>query len=135
MTAFHFSLIGIVSLFIHVTLSSQTVPMDSTVNAKFTFVERMPSFPGGDKAMVNFIQQNLIYPPNARENKMEGDVIVQVLINKDGSISSPVVHKSLSPECDIEALRIISIMPLWIPGSHNGKQLNIRFTIPVKFKL
>ena len=101
----------------------------------FYFVEKMPAFPGGYESMISFIESHLIYPESAKKDKIEGTVVVQFVVDSNGYIVRPKINKSLTNDCDKEALRIIKIFPRWEPGVHNNKPVNISFTLPVRFKL
>lgn len=84
---------------------------------------------------MKWLTKNLSYPVIAQQQKIQGKVLVSFIINKDGTISSPKVVKSVSPELDREALRVIRIMPKWKPGEDHGKPCRTYFCIPVVFKL
>jgi protein TonB len=101
----------------------------------YTFVQQQPSFPGGLPALYEFLGDNLEYPEKARENRVTGTVIVQFVVETDGSITDLYVARSVDPELDKEAIRVLSQMPLWIPGNQNGKNVRVRFTVPVKFTI
>ena len=111
--------------------------MSAPVNFKSSYkiVEVMPEFPGGRNAMYEFINQNLKYPEEALENKAEGQVIIGLLIAADGSLSNIHLSKGIGSGCDEEALRLVSIMPAWRPGLHNGKPVPVEFNLAVGFKL
>ncbi len=104
-------------------------------NEIFTVVEQNPEFPGGYEAMMAFVKQNMKYPPNARRMDIEGTVYVGFVVNKDGSISDVKVLRGIMTECDNEAIRVIKAMPPWKPGRQNGRNVNVRFTVPLKFRL
>lgn len=95
--------------------------------------DKMPSFPGGAGAMYRFLRDNINYPASAMKESTEGQVLVQVIVNEEGQITQPRVIKSLGQGCDEEALRLISKMPDWIPGSKQGKAVKVRRNIPVTF--
>ena len=101
----------------------------------FQVIERLPEFPGGMVEFMKWLTKNLSYPVIAQQQKIQGKVLVSFIINKDGTISSPKVVKSVSPELDREALRVIRIMPKWKPGEDHGKPCRTYFCIPVVFKL
>lgn len=101
----------------------------------FQVVERLPEFPGGMVEFMKWLTKNLSYPVIAQQQKIQGKVLVSFIINKDGTVSSPKVVKSVSPELDREALRVIRIMPKWKPGEDRGKPCRTYFCIPVVFKL
>ena len=101
----------------------------------FDVVENMPVFPGGEQELMNFLMKNVKYPKEATDKGTEGRVIVQFVVDKDGSVINPKVVKSVSPELDQEALRVVKMMPKWQPGKQNGEIVPVRFAIPVVFML
>ena len=112
------------------------VQEESDENEIFEVVEQNPSFPGGDKALMQWLQKNLKYPAVAQENNIQGRVTVQFVVNKDGSIVDPkVVRSGGDQSLDKEAMRVVQAMPKWIPGRQRGKNVRVRFTLPVTFRL
>jgi protein TonB len=107
-------------------------PEEQTI---FEVVENMPDFPGGYTALMQFLQKNIKYPTIAQENGTQGRVIVQFVVNKDGSVVDPVVMRSVDPYLDKEALRVIAQMPKWKPGMQRGKAVRVKYTVPVMFRL
>lgn len=101
----------------------------------FTFVEQMPSFPDGDKAMYAYIQSKLKYPAIARESGISGTVYVQFVVTKEGDITGAKVMRGIGGGCDQEALRVVNSMPRWKPGKHNGRAVPVTFNLPIKFVL
>lgn len=102
----------------------------------FTVVEEMPDFPdGGLQGLLKFLAKNIKYPTIAQENGVQGRVIVQFVVNSDGTIVDPVVMRSVDPYLDKEALRVIRMMPKWKPGKQRGKAVRVKYTVPVTFKL
>lgn len=101
---------------------------------EFVVVEEMPQFPGGNEAMQKYIAENLKYPKTAIKGE-QGRVIVSFVINKRGKVGDVKLIRSVSPELDAEAVRVIQDMPDWIPGKQRGKAVNVRYTIPIVFKL
>ena len=101
----------------------------------FQVVENMPEFPGGMAELMKFLQQNIKYPEQAQKDSIQGRVIVQFVINKMGQVTNPTIMRSVSPELDAEALRVTNAMPLWTPGKQKGKAVNVKFTLPITFKL
>ena len=101
----------------------------------FEIVEQNPMFPGGNEALMKWLSKNLKYPASAQENGIQGRVLVQFVVNKDGSIVEPKVLRSVDPALDKEALRVVSAMPKWQPGKQRGKTVRVRFTLPVTFRL
>ncbi len=101
----------------------------------FQVVEERPQFPGGDAELMKYLQKNIKYPSICQEQGIQGRVIVQFVVNTDGSIVDAQVIKPVNPYLDKEALRVISTMPKWIPGKQRGKAVRVRFTVPVTFRL
>lgn len=97
--------------------------------------EQMPSFPGGDRKLMEYLSENIRYPEECEEICVQGRVIVSFIVEKDGSISNVKVAKSLAPLLDKEAVRVVSGMPKWIPGRQNGVAVRVRYIIPVTFRL
>ena len=98
-------------------------------------VEVMPEFPGGTEALLSFIKGNLKYPQKAIDEQTEGRVIVQFVIDKTGKVSSPEVIRGVTSELDQTALDIVSALPDWKPGEQDGQKVNVKYTLPVVFKL
>ena len=84
---------------------------------------------------MEWLQKNLKYPPVAQENGIQGRVLVQFVVNKDGSIVEPKVLRSVDASLDKEAMRVVQQMPKWTPGRQRGKAVRVRFTLPVTFRL
>ena len=101
----------------------------------FMVVEDQPEFPGGTAALLEYLRKNIKYPAICRENNIQGRVLVTFIVNKDGAIVEPEVVKSVNPSLDKEALRVISTMPNWKPGSQRGKPVRVKYTVPVNFRL
>ncbi len=101
----------------------------------FISVEKMPSYPGGEEAMMKFILDNIKYPELARTNGIQGTVLVKFIVEKDGSVTHVNLQKGIGGGCDEEAVRVVSIMPKWIPGKQNGKTVRVQFILPIKFSL
>ena len=102
----------------------------------FVVVETMPEFPGGQQALFKFLSENVKYPVIAQENGIQGRVICQFVVNKDGSIVDvEVVRSGGDPSLDKEAVRVIKSMPKWKPGKQRGKAVRVKYTVPVNFKL
>lgn len=104
-------------------------------NEIFEIVENMPEFPGGMAELMKFLQQNIKYPEQAQKDSIQGRVIVQFTIKKTGEVSDPTIMRSVSPELDAEAIRVVNAMPLWTPGEQKGEPVNVKFTLPIQFRL
>lgn len=101
----------------------------------FTFVDQQPEYAGGYDAMMAFIMQNMKYPARARQMRIEGTVHVSFVVAKTGEITDVKVLRGIMAECDQEAIRVIRMMPPWKPGKQNGRPVNVRFVLPLKFRL
>ena len=101
----------------------------------FEVVEQMPSFPGGDAALMQFLSKNIKDPVVAEENGIQGRVIATFVVERDGSITDVKVVKSVDPSLDKEAIRVLKSMPKWIPGKQNGSAVRVKYTVPVTFRL
>ncbi len=117
-----------------VVVKSNEKPKEVKVET-FRSVEQMPRFPGGEAALMKYLQAHINYPPKAAEHDIEGRVIVQFVVKKDGRIGEVKVVRSVNPELDAEAVRICRSLPNFIPGRQNGVPVNVWYTIPVTFKL
>lgn len=104
-------------------------------NKVFDVVEQQPQFPGGMGALNQWLGSNIKYPAMAAENGIEGRVIVQFVVERDGSVSGVHVVRGVDPSLDKEATRVVAQMPKWIPGKQNGQAVRSRFTVPVTFRL
>jgi len=101
----------------------------------FVVVEEMPMFPGGDSTLLSYIIQNTKYPESAKNNKIQGRVIIRFCVNSTGSVDRVSVLKSVSPDIDAEAIRVISSLPAFIPGRQGGKPVPVWYMVPVNFAL
>lgn len=101
----------------------------------YDVVEQMPSFSGGPAAMMEFISRSIVYPVSALKQELQGRVIVSFIVERDGRLSNAKVVKSVAPDLDKEALRIVKKMPRWIPGQQNGRKVKVKYTVPVTFRL
>ena len=110
-------------------------PKPEVSNKVFDVVEEMPSFPGGNAALMNFLNNNIKYPVVAQENGVQGRVIIGFVVERDGSITDVKVMRSVDPSLDREAQRVVKAMPKWKPGKQNGSAVRVKFTVPVTFKL
>ena len=116
----------------------KTKPQTDTTKKKNSWdciPETMPYFPGGNVLMLKYLADNIKYPASAVKAKKQGRVIVTFIVQKDGSVTHAKIAKSIDPELDAEALRIVKGMPKWTPGTQNGKPVSVRYMVPVKFSL
>ena len=108
-------------------------PEEQTI---FEVVEQMPEFPNGGMAgLMQFLSKNIKYPTIAQENGTQGRVIIQFVVERDGTITDVHVARGVDPYLDKEAVRVVQSMPKWIPGKQNGKAVRVKFTVPVMFRL
>ncbi|HRI62469.1 MAG TPA: TonB family protein [Saprospiraceae bacterium] len=98
-------------------------------------VQKMPTFPGGDRELMQYLADNIKYPALARENNIQGTVALSFLVNKDGTVSDISIVKEIGGGCGKEAMRVVQSMPRWMPGEANGHAVKVRFTLPVRFRL
>lgn len=101
----------------------------------FRKVDDMPMFPGGDAALMNFLAQNINYPPSAVEKHIEGKVVIQFVVTRTGEIGEVKVVRPVDPDLDAEAVRVVKLLPNFAPGMVDGKPVNVWYTLPVSFKL
>jgi protein TonB len=101
----------------------------------FVVVEEMPTFPGGDAELMKFINTNIVYPDIAKENNIQGRVILRFCVTYKGGVDQVSVLKSVDPALDNEAIRVIKMLPAWKPGKQGGKPVNVWYSVPVFFQL
>ena len=110
----------------------------SSTNQETVFcyiTEQMPQFPGGDSELLKFLSKNIKYPDSVLKRKIQGRVIVRFVITQTGKVKDVRVIRSLDPDCDNEAIRVVKLMPDWIPGSQNGEKCDVSYTLPLNFRL
>jgi len=101
----------------------------------FRVVENAPAFPGGDVARMKFLQDNIKYPPMAKESGIQGTVYITFVIERDGSVTDVQLLRGIGGGCDEEAMRVVKNMPKWEPGKQRGKPVRVQFNMPIKFNL
>lgn len=106
-----------------------------TKDEVFMVVEQMPEFPGGMKELMTYLKDNIKYPKAAQDKKVQGRVIVQFVVEKDGTPTEFNVVRSIDPDLDAEALRVMKEMPKWKPGMQRGQVVRVKYTVPVSFRL
>jgi TonB family protein len=133
----------------NISLPEKEAPAEEAQNQEevYTVVEDMPRFDGcadvpKEEAkkctfnnLIEYVQKNLQYPAEAKGEKIEGAVMTSFVITKAGKIEKVKISKGLSKECDAEAMRIVSEMPVWVPGIHEGEKVNVQMILPIQFKL
>ena len=129
-------------------MSDETIKLDEVVVTAYapiseekkidytkTTVDLKPTFPGGNSALNNFLRNNVVYPEEALKKKMTGTVYIQFDVSETGEVKNPKILGSAGAPLDNEAIRIVHMMPLWLPAEKNGKKLKSVFFLPVKFQL
>lgn len=104
-------------------------------NGVYLIPEKLPQFPGGFDSLMKFLSQNTKYPVSAQQKEISGRVIVQFVVEADGTISRSKIIRGVDPDLDAEALRVVKSMPKWIPGENDGKKVAAQFTVPIMFNL
>jgi protein TonB len=122
-------------LFISTTSFGQSSDAPKVQSKVFQVVEQMPEFPGGEAAMMRFIQKNIVYPDVERENDIQGRVVVGFVVDMDGNLSDVTIKKGVSTGIDKEAIRVVKLMPKFTPGKQQGKPVRVQYVLPIMFKL
>jgi len=116
-------------------LAEQKVVVQQETPEIFSHVEVPPQFPGGEKELMKWLNENIKYPTIAAEQGIQGRVVLRFVVSPDGSVGQVEVQRSLDPSCDKEAQRVVKKMPKWLPGKQNGNAVYVYYTLPVLFKL
>jgi periplasmic protein TonB len=101
----------------------------------YTRVDHMPDFPGGEIALTRYLAEKSRYPDIARDNGIQGRVLVQFVIDEKGRVTNVMLARSVHPALDREALRVVSSLPIWTPGEQRGKKVKVTYTVPIYFRL
>ena len=117
------------------TVNAQKTVVAEKNQQVFDVVEQMPEYPGGIQALFEYLQQNVKYPEDAKNQKVEGRVIATFVVETDGTINNVEVVKPAVPSLDAEAVRVLSAMPKWTPGMQSGKVVRVKYTVPINFNL
>jgi len=118
------------------TKPSPVIKKDKSQGDKiYVMADKMPQYPGGESELLNYIGHNLKYPVIAQVNGIQGKVIIRFVVNKTGKVEKAEIVRSLDPECDKEALRVIKTLPKFIPAEQNGEKVSIYYTLPITFRL
>jgi periplasmic protein TonB len=115
--------------------NSENAKISGDADIPLTFVDQMPQFPGGEREMLRFIKNNLRYPLAAQANNIQGTVILNFVIDREGKIINLKVVKGIGFGCDEESIKVMEKMPLWSPGKQKGQTVLVSFTIPIRFVL
>ncbi len=122
----------ILSLFYFQPVNAQEIAKRDSV---YTNVDVLPEFPGGLDQFKNFMMNEIVYPPAAKKEGIQGKVYVSFTVNKNGAVTDAKIVKGVHELLDKEALRVVETMPEWTPGKHKGEIVNVRYTVPVNFAL
>ena len=117
------------------TATPVAIEVPDTLGKTYDAVEVMPEFPGGTEALLSFIKDNLEYPQKAIDEQTEGRVIIRFVVNSNGEISDPTILKGINKNLDQAAIDVINKLPRWKPGQQDGQKVNVKYTLPVVFKL
>lgn len=101
----------------------------------FEVVEKMPSFPGGMSALMEYLSKNIKYPIEAQKEKIQGRLVMQIIVDKNGNVTNPKIKQSVHPLLDAEAIRLTMNMPKWEPGTQRGEPVSVKYTFPILFRL
>ena len=118
-----------------ISAHAQKTVVSQTNQKVFDTVEQMPEYPGGMQAMIEFLQTNMKYPEDAKKQKVEGRVMVQFVVETDGSVSDVHVAKQVFPSLDAEAIRVVKAMPNWTPGKEKGRVVRVKYLLPIVFRM
>lgn len=112
-------------------------PAQATDEAEepYVVVEEMPMFPGGDSALISYIAKNIRYPESSKKQGIQGKVIARFCVEKNGSVGRVSVLRSVSPELDAEAVRVVSTLPAFLPGKQGGRPVPVWYMVPIAFAL
>ena len=128
-------ILSLMALFGLTTVSAQKTVVAQKNQKVFDVVEQMPEYPGGIQALFEYLSQNVKYPADAEKQKVEGRVIATFVVETDGTINNVEVVKPVFPSLDAEAIRVLSGMPKWTPGKQSGKEVRVKYTVPINFNL
>jgi protein TonB len=121
--------------FMIISSYAQTTEKRTKEEPVFTFVEVQPEFPGGIEAMSKYLVENIAYPKDAKKANIQGKVYLKFVVDSKGNVRDAVIIKGVSESIDTEALRIVSAMPAWKPGTLGGKAVNVYYSLPLDFRL
>ncbi|MCI6161455.1 MAG: energy transducer TonB [Prevotellaceae bacterium] len=128
--------LAMLAMMIALTVNAASTKEENMPDDKlYDVVEVMPEYPGGMVAMMRFLQDNVQYPFKASKQNINGRVVVQFIVEKDGRVGHAKIARSVHPLLDEEALRVVRLMPKWTPGKQKGKPVRVKFNIPITFRL
>lgn len=112
-----------------------TIKSQSNDDEPYVVVEEMPEFPGGDEALLKYVVENVVYPPEAKKQGIQGRIIIRFCVTKEGNVDRVTIIRGVNPDLDTEAVRVIKSLPKFKPGSQDGKNVNVWYTAPIEFAL
>ena len=101
----------------------------------YDVIEKMPEYPGGEQALIEFLSNNIKYPVTAQDKGIQGRVIIGFIIDKEGKVKQATVLRGVDAELDKEALRVVNLLENWVPGEQKGEKVSVRYTLPISFRL
>ena len=128
-----FIMMAVAVMMMTLTANAQTAKEQK--DKVYDVCEVLPEYPGGTIALMKFLGENVVYPPEAAKRKEQGRVLVGFVVEKDGSVTDVQVLRGVDPSLDKEAIRVITAMPKWKPGKQRGKPVRVKYTVPVTFRL
>lgn len=130
-----FFLILTISVFMFGRANASTNGTNAVNDSIYEHPDQLATYKGGTQAMMTFVMKNVHYPKTAIKQGIQGRVLVEFVVRKDGSITDVKVHKSVHPDLDKEAVRVVKSMPKWNPGKDKGKYVNVHYVMPIEFRL
>ena len=128
-------LLSLMAICCLMTANAQKTVVSQTNQKVYDTVDQMPEYPGGMQAMIEFLQTSMKYPEDAAKQKVEGRVMVQFVVETDGSVSDVHVAKQVFPSLDAEAIRVVQAMPKWTPGKNGGQVVRVKYNLPIVFRI
>lgn len=128
-------LLSLMAICCFMTANAQKTVVSQTNQKVYDTVDQMPEYPGGMQAMIEFLQTSMKYPEDAAKQKVEGRVMVQFVVETDGSVSDVHVAKQVFPSLDAEAIRVVQAMPKWTPGKNGGQVVRVKYNLPIVFRM
>ena len=128
-------LLSLMAICCLMTANAQKTVVSQTNQKVYDTVDQMPEYPGGMQAMIEFLQTSMKYPEDAAKQKVEGRVMVQFVVETDGSVSDVHVAKQVFSSLDAEAIRVVQAMPKWTPGKNGGQVVRVKYNLPIVFRM
>lgn len=130
-------LLSLVAMLGLTTISAQKTVVSKKKNVERVLdtCEQLPQFGTDNTDLMKFLMENVQYPQDAYKNKIQGRVVVEFIVDKEGNIKDPTILQSAYPSLDAEALRVVKLMPRWTPGYQEGQPVNVKYAVPIVFKL